>query len=96
MPMQEGRYFLAKVIPNRNQILLVGGLDNKDFVLFSLDCEPVEAKFRIKKAPDAAFNCPAVMWQNILYTISDISDKHYELYRMNTDDTFQMIEVTDI
>ena len=40
----------------------MGGLDNKDFVLFSLDCEPVEAKFRIKKAPDAAFNCPAVMW----------------------------------
>ena len=40
----------------------MGGLDNKDMVFFSLDCEPNEAKFRIQNAPDAAFNCPSVMW----------------------------------
>ena len=56
----------------------------------------MEAKFSIKNAPDAAFNCPSVIWQNTLFTISDISDQHYELYKMNIDDQFQMLEVTDI
>ena len=37
MPMPEGRYYFARVVPTRNEILLYGGLDSKDLVYFSLN-----------------------------------------------------------
>ncbi len=63
MPMPEGRYYFAKVVPQRNEIMLFGGLEKKDMVYFTLNAEMVEAKYNVKNSPDSAFNCPVVFWK---------------------------------
>lgn len=64
---------------------------------FTLNAEMVESKYNLKTAPDSAFNCPVVFWKGALYTISDIQDGVFEMYKMDVNNNkFEMCQVVDI